>query len=201
MIKVIILDLGKVIIDFDYQRSFQYLLKSFPIQLPQIRAVMADHALLAAVETGRLSSAAFHERVSEKLSIHCSLEEFKKIWGAMFIPEPLVSESFIAALGASYPLMLLSNTSELHFDFVMENYPILNHFNERVLSYQVGALKPDRQIYEAALKKARVPAEAVFFADDRPENIETAKELGIQAVQFESEEQLIFAMKHHGVRY
>ena len=45
-------------------------------------------------------------------------------------------------------------------------------------------MKPDRAIYDAAIERAGVAAHEVFFTDDRLENVEGARAVGIDAVQF-----------------
>jgi putative hydrolase of the HAD superfamily len=190
MIQTIILDLGKVIIDFDYRRSVEYLLDRWPVDLADIMAIMGDHALLTSYETGRISSAEFQRTVCGLLGVECSPEEFKQLWGHMFLPVPLVKEELLVALKRQARLWLLSNTSELHFNFLLENFPILRHFDQYILSYQIGAMKPDEKIYRSALQIAGSQPDRVFFSDDRAENVEAALRLGMKAVRFISEDQL-----------
>ena len=128
-----------------------------------------------------------------------SIEKFRELWGSMFLPEPLLSESFLQDLKKRYRLMLLSNTNEIHFDFVIQNYPILRMIEERLLSYQAGCMKPQARIFELAIKKAGVAPENIFFTEDRPENIEAAQRSGIQALLFQSETQLKRDMASRGM--
>src|SRR3989442_1055103 len=150
MIKVICFDLGKVIINFDYAQSPQELAKITPLPVTEVMRVLADDSLVLDYETGKISTADFYRLVSETLKLSASLEKFKQLWGSMFLPEPLLSESFLQALKKTYRLILLSNTNEIHFEFVREKYAILSHIEEHVLSYQVGWMKPHSQIYAAA---------------------------------------------------
>jgi putative hydrolase of the HAD superfamily len=199
MIEVLIFDLGKVIIDFDFQRSIEAVLAFEPASLPRIREVMEDHDLLVKYETGQISSVEFYRKVCGQLGLVCSMEEFKRIWGAMFLPEPLLSEEFLFSLAQRYKLLLLSNTSELHFNYVWENYPILRFFSGQVLSYRERSMKPDDQIYRAAIQAAQVNPRKIFFTDDRLENVEAAIQMGIQAVHFQSEQQLKDRMADLGI--
>lgn len=52
-------------------------------------------------------------------------------------------------------------------------------------------MKPDRKIYQAAIERAAVAPENIFFLDDLPENVAGAREAGIDAVQFIDEQQLV----------
>jgi len=199
MIEVVYFDLGKVIVDFDHSRAAQELLKLTPLSLKEAMAVLSDDELVSEYETGRLSSQEHYRKVCRRLQMEVSIEKFRELWGSMFLPEPLLSESFLQDLKKRYRLMLLSNTNEIHFDFVIQNYPILRMIEERLLSYQAGCMKPQARIFELAIKKAGVAPENIFFTDDRPENIEAAQRSGIQALLFQSETQLKRDMVSRGM--
>ena len=199
MIEVVYFDLGKVIVDFDHSRAARELLKVTPLSLKEAMAVLSDGELVSEYETGRLSSQDHYRKVCRRLQMEVSIEKFRELWGSMFLPEPLLSESFLQDLKKRYRLMLLSNTNEIHFDFVIQNYPILRMIEERLLSYQAGCMKPQTRIFELAIKKAGVAPENIFFTDDRPENIEAAQRSGIQALLFQSETQLKRDMVSRGM--
>ena len=199
MIEVVYFDLGKVIIDFDHSRAAQELLKVTPLSLSEAMAVLSDGELVSEYETGRLSSEEHYRKVCRRLQMDVSIEKFRDLWGSMFLPEPLLSESFLQDLKKRYRLMLLSNTNEIHFDFVIQHYPILRVIEERLLSYQAGCMKPQARIFELAIEKADVAPENIFFTDDRPENIEAAQRAGIQALLFQSETQLKRDMLSRGM--
>ena len=199
MIEVVYFDLGKVIVDFDHSRAAQELLKVTPLSLKEAMAVLSDGELVSEYETGRLSSQEHYRKVCRRLQMEVSIEKFRELWGSMFLPEPLLSESFLQDLKKRYRLMLLSNTNEIHFDFVIQNYPILRMIEERLLSFQAGCMKPQARIFELAIKKAGVAPENIFFTDDRPENIAAAQRSGIQALLFQSETQLKRDMVSRGM--
>ncbi len=78
---------------------------------------------------------------------------------------------------------------------------IPDYFRSHILSFELGAMKPDPPIYQAAVEAAGIPAGEVFFTDDRPENVAGAKQVGIDAVLFTSPQQLIADLTHRGVRF
>lgn len=199
MIEVIYFDLGKVIVDFDHFRAAKELSKVTPLSLNEALAVLSDAELVSEYETGRLSSQEHYRKVCQRLKIDISIERFRELWGSMFLPEPLLSEPFLQALRKRYRLKLLSNTNEMHFDFVIQHYPILSLIEDRLLSYQAGCMKPETRIFELAIKKAGVAPEKIFFTDDRPENIDAAQRAGIQALLFQSESQLKRDMLRRGM--
>ena len=78
--------------------------------------------------------------------------------------------------------------------------PVLDHFDHLVLSYEVGAVKPQARIFEVALEKAAVPAARTAFFDDVPEYVQAARRHGIQARVFSTADQFLRDLDGLGVR-
>jgi len=76
---------------------------------------------------------------------------------------------------------------------------VLQYFNVKIFSHVVGSLKPDRKIYEAAIAASGKPPGALFFTDDREENIRAAEDFGIRAHRFTTVSRLVAALRFHGV--
>jgi len=93
------------------------------------------------------------------------------------------------------------DTNEAHFEFVRQNYPVLDYFDRQILSYEVGSLKPDRKIFEHAIEASECAPDALFFTDDKEENILAASQFGIHTHQFQTEPKLIEALKEAGVLF
>ena len=68
-----------------------------------------------------------------------------------------------------------------------------------MLSYEVGALKPDDKIYREAIQRAGCRPEECFFTDDIAINVDAARNNGMDAVQFVSAAQLEGELKARGV--
>ncbi len=198
MIKAIYLDLGKVLIDFDLGRAVYGLNRLTSWTQVEILALLNGN-LIRDYELGKISSTQFHQEFCLRLGVDIPFQDFGVMWSGIFLSQPLLSEPFLKSLANQYPVHLLSNTNELHYDFVVQQYPILGILKERILSFQVGRMKPHEEIYHVAVERSGVRAEEIFFTDDRQENIEAALALGIRAVQFHSEEQLKRDMSRAGV--
>ncbi|HSB88645.1 MAG TPA: HAD family phosphatase [Anaerolineales bacterium] len=67
-------------------------------------------------------------------------------------------------------------------------------FDEIVISAEVGAAKPDPSIYQIALDRLRLPAEAAAFVDDMPRNLEAARAIGMHVVLFNGTQRTIEAV-------
>jgi FMN phosphatase YigB (HAD superfamily) len=189
-IQAVIFDLGKVLVPFDFQRGYDRLQVLCGYPVAEVRRRIGNTGLVPKLEAGELASREFVSKLGDALGVSFDFAEFCEIWSSIFLPGTLVPESLVAGLKKRYPLVLLSNTNEMHFEMLERTYPILGHFEKRALSHQVGATKPSPLIYHKAVELAGCPPEACFFTDDIAEYVEGARNVGIDAVQFLSAGQL-----------
>ena len=198
-IEALLFDLGKVLIDFNFETGVQALHASCSISRDRLEEVLWDENWIRRYERGEISTVEFHEYLCKTADLKMTLPHFRETWSSVFLPGLIVSEELVATLKRKYPLILVSNTNEAHFESVRSRYRIVDYFDRHVLSYEVGSLKPDRKIFEHAIAAANCPAEALFFIDDREENIVAARQLGIKAHQFKSETSLVVALQDAGI--
>jgi glucose-1-phosphatase len=199
MIKSIIFDLGKVIVPFDFQRSFSMMQKLSPHGPDEMRRRLFANDLIVRYETGLVESRAFVTEVCQMLDMKAEYADFQEFWCSIFLPETLIPESMVRSLRERYRVLLLSNTNEMHYEMLERTYPILRHFDEHILSHRVGAAKPSPKIYQEAIRAAGCAPKECFFTDDLDENIEAARREGIDAVRFENLEQLVRELQLRGV--
>jgi putative hydrolase of the HAD superfamily len=198
-IEAILFDMGKVLVDFNFETGVQALHAACSISRNRLEEVLWDQNCIRRYESGEISTSEFHDYLCQTADLKMDLQSFCRTWSSVFLPDPILSEELIRTLKRQYPLILVSNTNEAHIDFVRANYRLLDYFDHLVFSYEVGSLKPDRKIFEHAIALSGHPAQALFFTDDREENIQAAAELGMFAHQFHSESQLIAALRRAGV--
>jgi len=98
-----------------------------------------------------------------------------------------------------YPLFGLSNWSAEKFSLVRRKYPFFEYFEDIVLSGNVGLIKPAKEMYLLLLQRNSLSAQECLFIDDYEPNIKTALDLGFQAVQFISAEQLRTDLAGRGI--
>ena len=197
-IRLIISDFGGVICTFDYRIFCQRLAGRTGRTTDQVFAAAFGDRLQREFETGRLSGPAYHRAVMDRLGADVPYEEFFPMYGDIFTEIPATCD-LLRRLHARYLLYLLSDTNEIHFGYVRETVGILRVFRECIVSYQVGAMKPDPRIYGEALRRSGLPATACVFVDDRPANVEGAARVGMHALLFQSAEQLAAELTRLGV--
>ena len=113
------------------------------------------------------------------------------------------NESIVPVLdqlkAAGLRLVLLSNTNVAHISFIKKRFDVLTRFDDCVLSYQVGAMKPDPPIYEVALQAIQCDPRECFYTDDIVENVERARGFGLQAEVFIDTQTLITHLTQRNV--
>jgi putative hydrolase of the HAD superfamily len=197
--KALIFDVGKVLIPFDFKRGYQALENLCGLTVPEIRQRIAASGLVMPFEKGLIETSEFVEQLSSTLGLNSDHDGFCHAWSCIF-HDQLIPDATFAVLAQRYRLLLLSNTNSLHFEMIRKNYSsLLEHFHDRILSFEVHAAKPEPEIFRAAIHRAGCRAEECFFTDDLAENVEAARREGMDAVQFESAQQLEREMRARGI--
>ncbi len=200
MIKTILFDLGNVVIPFDFKRAYARMAEHSGCKAEEIQARIRATGLVAPFEKGEIAPEPFVRELSAAMGLDVTYGDFCEWWSSIFLPETLVPESLLEDLASRYRLLALSNTNPIHWTMVKKAYPILRHFHDYVLSYEVGSSKPEAKIYHEAIARAQCSPEACFFTDDLAVNIEAARKHGMDAVQFLSAEQLDRELRARGLR-
>ena len=185
-----IFDLGGVIVPLDFQAGYRRLETVCPFAASEIPARIRTTDLVTRFESGKIAPEEFHHQLAELLQFRSTFAEFKNLWCAIFPPHSLIPAEWIESIRRRKRVLLLSNTNAIHFELIRQRYEHLAHFDEYVLSYEVGAMKPHQDIYAAALARAGCPPEECFFTDDVLPYVEGARRAGIDAEQFLGQEKL-----------
>jgi HAD superfamily hydrolase (TIGR01509 family) len=176
-------DIGKVLLDFHFERSLATL-------LPPGSADSADR--LAQLmerkddfESGRIRGEDYIPWAIERLGADIPHERFIGAWRDIFTPVEPMWRSVESLAAAGHRLILFSNTNDIHCPWIFETFDIFRHFPEAVLSYQAGAIKPDDAIYHHAIgRHGLLPAETLYI-DDLAPNIATGERLGFRCWQYD----------------
>jgi FMN phosphatase YigB (HAD superfamily) len=200
MIRTVIFDLGGVIVPLDFPSAYKRLaaISRFPVEEIPDRIRATD--VVVRFECGKVSPVDFHRELSDVLSLDIAFDEFTDIWCALFPPHALIPAEWIDQIRRQNKrVLLLSNTNPIHFGQIQQRYPHLKHFDHYVLSYEVGIMKPNSGIYEAAIAEAGCSAAECFFTDDVLPYVEAARRSGIDAEQFLGAEKLQADLAARGI--
>lgn len=201
MIRCVISDLGKVIIFFDNNIFFEKIANFSPFSKDEIRELTSAHFdLIESFDKGDLTPKEFYNQAIRKLEARIDYNKFYSIYNDVFSLNPPVLQ-IMKRLKRNYRLVLLSNTDVMRFSFVKKKFPEIMIFDEYVLSYEAGFMKPHPQIYKEALKRAAVEPKECIFIDDLKENIKAAAKLGINGIHLEPLTDLKAILKEMGLSF
>jgi len=181
MIKTIIFDFGNVFINLDIEGALKYALKAFEIDALS-EEMTAFNSLY---EQGLISTDEFLGFYAENFP-KLSKDELIEVWNFMLKDFPEHRLKFLKELKATskYKLILLSNTNELHINWIKENISIYedfkNCFDTFYLSHEIQLRKPNSDIFEFVLNENNLKSNACLFIDDNKDNINTAESLSFK---------------------
>lgn len=200
-IKVILFDLGNVVIPVTVDKTFQYWSGVSGIPAGVIREKMDfDKGPYLAFEKGKISPGKFRRIVCGVLGYSFSRKDFDKGWNLMLEDTRPETVPLLRGLSGKYRLAALSNTNIIHERFFLKKYPLVFSRFERIfLSHRIGGRKPDEAVFRKALRYFRVDPGEMVFLDDRAEFIEAARKIGINGIHVEKPSDIGEGLKKIGV--
>ena len=187
-IRNIIFDLGGVILNINPQLTVDEFRKLGWSDFYDDNHKALDKELFFHLERGDSSPGDFRDTVREMINDQVKDDAIDKAWTAMILDIPADRIRYLEKLKKVYRIFLLSNTNEIHrlkFHREFENdfgYSFYDLFERNFYSHEMGTRKPNREIYEVALKEAGLVAGETLFIDDIEENTEAAKSVGMKVL-------------------
>jgi glucose-1-phosphatase len=195
MADALLFDLGRVVIDIDFDRALACWAGHAGCEPAQLVGRIARDEIYQRHETGTIDDAEFFASLRASLGIDLSDAEFLEGWNAIFAGEMPGIGSLLTRAGARVPLYAFSNTNSAHVRHFSQAYAgVLGHFREIFLSSAIGLRKPDAAAYDHVVRAIGVPAERIVFFDDLAENIEGARARGLTAVHVTSPDDVAQAL-------
>jgi len=199
-VKAVLFDLGKVILNFNFEPAFQRLALDTALAPQDIENYFMQSGLEVLYDGGKISSFAFHRRVKKALKHSLNFQQFKKIWNEIFTPNHAILRLIRHLKKSGYRLVLISNTNPMHFEYIRKKYPILMKFDRLIVSYKEKIRKPDERIYQKAIRACQAQPAEIFYIDDRSDLTEAASAIGLNVFTFKNNpKQLIRSMKEANI--
>jgi putative hydrolase of the HAD superfamily len=197
--KVVVFDLGKVLVDFDYGIAARKIAARGKLADIEVKSFLDHSPLLFRFETGALTRRQFFDEVCKGTGFDGSIEEFGSFFADIFWEIPGMTEIHTALQRRSIPTYIFSNTNDLAVEHIRRNFPFFSNFDGYILSYEVGATKPESKIYEALERMAGRRGAEILYLDDRQENIAVGASRGWQVILQESPEKSHTAIHNLGL--
>lgn len=191
-LKVIVFDLGGVILNLNVAKTFDGFKRLFGPDFNVFSEGHLNESFFVDYETGRISCDAFRQYFRELTKMEVSNAEIDLSWNAMLGDLPAERIKWLKELKKDFKICILSNTNLIHvtaFHEIFREQTSLIHpdrlFDRVYYSCDMGMRKPDANIYREVLRDLDVNAGETLFLDDKQENIATAKQLGMNVMLVE----------------
>ncbi len=203
-IQFVYFDLGNVLVSFDPDIACANVAEQFGVEVERARAVIYQSGLQDVFEHGQVSSQQFADTVRRELKLTVTQMPTQALLDAtsdMFTPIESMVDIIRSVVDSGHRAGILSNTSASHWDWIKrQNWSVMTSaFEVEILSYEVGVMKPNPRIYQAAQTAAGVSPSSILFLDDRTENVAGAIACGWQAAQCIGGPEAQEVLRHFGV--
>jgi putative hydrolase of the HAD superfamily len=191
-VSCVLFDLGGVIINWSDSWLIQEVSKEFQLQEDKVAKEFRKN--LPNISIGEVDEKKFWGTIGKELESEKLQNYEQSLLDRMFRKRVSLNESVISLskdlAQKNMPVGILSNTEFVTFS-VIEDLISLEHFKYKFLSYEIGHMKPDVEIYNYVIENTPIPKEEIFFIDDLKTNVESARNAGIDAVQYSDYNSLI----------
>ena len=192
-VKALLFDLGGVIVNLDYHKTINAFEALGVANTESLYNQFNQTEIFDDFETGSLSGKEFINLMKHQIPINSSESEIKKAWNAMIIGFEEAKLEQIKRYSERIPCYLLSNTNEIHLEYIQtllgkmsfKNLELL--FNKCYYSHIIGKRKPHKETFEWVLNDMGYAPEDVLFIEDSPQHIEGAKTTNLNTLYFTNE--------------
>lgn len=211
-IRAVFFDFGNVLITFDFRRFVTQFATHTGVDPEAVHEVLIPPQygytkFFQDFECGLIGPGAFFHQLTNALGVAARIDfkTFATMWTGILLRE---NDALDALLGRiTQKKFILSNINKLLYGRCMAECVLVKKYfplhDQRILSYRVGAIKPDHPIYHNAFQRAGVLPEECLFVDDRPENIAAWQALGGHGILYDAHvhsiEELETALTKFGV--
>jgi glucose-1-phosphatase len=189
--KTVLFDLGKVLVDFDWTLAARRIAARARLGPEELYEFIKTSDLMARYERGCLSSSEFFQEVSRTVGYQGGLEEFARAFSDIFTEiRPMVRlQARLRTAGLT--TCIFSNTNDFAITHIRDRFPFFANFDCYFLSYELGSMKPEAAIYQAAEATTGCAGAEVLYLDDFPANVAAGVARGWQALLHVTPEQTI----------
>jgi glucose-1-phosphatase len=191
----LLFDLGRVVIDIDFNRAFSRWAEHARCGQELIRERFQQDTAYKRHERGEIDSKEYFANLRESLGIDISDAQLLEGWNSILVGEmPGVSE-LLAKAAESFPLYAFTNSNRAHEQCWSKQFSsILGNFKQVFVSSTIGLRKPEAEAYDHVVTAIGASANRIVFFDDVLENIEGARARGLQAVHVKSGADVVDAL-------
>jgi putative hydrolase of the HAD superfamily len=184
VIKNIVFDLGNVLLDFDPDSYLEYFAYNEKIK-SRLKAEIFETEEWLQLDRGTITESEAVEIWQQRNpDLKTEIADIMSNWEKILTIKEDSLEILKSLAAENYNLYILSNFHQKAFKYVSGKYNFFNYFDGRVISADIGLIKPSSEIYDYLLDKFNLKAAETIFIDDSRENIKAALKKGLRVIHF-----------------
>ncbi len=188
MIKTVVFDLGKVLLDFDYSIASRRIAERGKMQAAEVKHFIDHSPLLFRLERGEMTPEQFYKEISDGTGFGGTFADFTSFFSEIFAPIDSMVRLHAELRQQGYPTYIFSNTNGIAVGHIRRSYPFFANFDGYILSYEHGVMKPNAGLYEVVERMTGRKGAEILYLDDRRENVEAGAARGWQVILQETPE-------------
>ncbi len=194
---VVVFDLGKVLLDFDFGLMARSLAESSRAGEAEIRELLDQSPLLHRYETGLMDTDSFIDEVGRRIGFRGARDVFARCFGNIFTPIDPMIQMQQDLRRAGVRTVIFSNTSELAVRHIRSEFPFFSEFDDYVYSYEERAMKPLPASYESVERRTGHRLGEILYIDDRRENVDGGAARGWRVIWHREPAESVALVRRH----
>lgn len=199
-INAVIFDMGGVVLINRIEEILQKMAEVLKIDAKTFREFQLGYH--ERMIRGELSIKEFAGVLDERFDLGMGADKIINIWKRSYLEVMSVNEGIFDIVRRlkerGYRVGLISNLPDLHAKINRER-DIFGPFDVCILSCEVRLIKPQKEIFELAIRKLDLKPEECIFIDDREKYLHVPRDMGFRVIQYKGNDELISGLRNAGV--
>jgi len=196
---VLVFDLGKVLVDFDYSIAARRIVPLCSPPCDPEKFFTQHSGLLEQYELGKFTTQEFFNQIKTATGFSGTEAEFNAFFADIFTPMQAMIDLQTELRKTRLAAYIFSNTNQLAVEHIRKRFPFFSEFDGYVLSYEHGAMKPSARLYEIVERASGRRREEIIYMDDRRENVEAGVARGWRGILHESADATRASLQQLGI--
>ena len=199
-IKCVLFDIGGVLVEWHMSWITSEISERFDIEESKLISAFDKH--LKKLDSGKINEKIFWDYIANETNSSLLTKTDESLWNTYFRknakPNDEVKKISTSLKQQGFSIGIISNIEKVTHQIV-EDWNILENFDYKFMSYEIGYSKPDLEIYEYVLKHLPFSKNELLFIDDKKTNVESAMKCGIHSLHYTSLSDLKISLNSLGL--